>query len=279
MSRDIEVPMADLPNESNDRVEMPAPTAWPVVLGLGIVLVAFGVATNLAFSVIGGVVFAFGLAGWIGQLVSRQGHIHEPLVGPEHRPAVPQPALGTVEALHPGHPGYRFRLPERVHPISSGVKGGIIGGLLMPIPALAYGLLAQSSLWFPVNLLAGMVVPGATDASLEDLRQFHLGVLLVGIVIHAAFAVTFGLMYGVVLPMLPPIHGGAIFFGGVLMPFLWTGVCYGMMGVVNPPLGAHVNWWWFGLSQLVFGLAMSFVVSRSELVAVSQLSPLQQVTR
>ena len=33
-------------------------------------------------------------------------------------------------------PGYRLRMPEEVHPISAGIKGGIVGGLVMPMPAL-----------------------------------------------------------------------------------------------------------------------------------------------
>ena len=54
------------------------------------------------------------------------------------------------------------------------------------------------------------------------------------------------------------------------MPILWSGVCHGMMGVVNPVLEQHVNWPWFIASQLVYGLAMSYVVFRSEKVAVPQ---------
>jgi hypothetical protein len=42
------------------------------------------------------------------------------------------------------------------------------------------------------------------------------------------------------------------------------------MGVVNPLLGKYVNWYWFLLSQFVYGLAMSTVVSRFEKIAVAQ---------
>ena len=75
----------------------------------------------------------------------------------------------------PGMAGYRFQLPEKVHPISAGVKGGIVGGLVMPIPALAYGLLSGHGLWFPINLLAGMVVPGISGETEAQLEQFQLG--------------------------------------------------------------------------------------------------------
>jgi uncharacterized membrane protein YagU involved in acid resistance len=253
-----------------EKLEMPAPTAWPLVLALGIALLAFGVATNLGFLFVGAPVFLFGMGGWISQLLPGQGEIHEGRVPMEQRPHPIQEAPGTVDALRPGGVGYRFRLPEHVHPISSGVKGGMIGGLLMPLPALLYGLLQHGSLWFPVNLLAGMVIPGISDASLESLRQFSFAGLLLGTIIHAVFSVTFGLMYGVILPMLPQVKGGPLIFGGLVMPLLWTGVCYGLMGIVNPPLQQHVSWPWFLVSQLVYGLAMSYVVNSSEKVAVSQ---------
>jgi uncharacterized membrane protein YagU involved in acid resistance len=262
--------MSDSKEKPRDTVELPAPTAAPMVLGLGIALVGVGLATSLGFVVVGVVILLFGLGVWISQLLSVQGHVHEPLVEPGLRPGQTVAAPGTVEPMHPGAAGYRFNLPERVHPISSGIRGGLIGGLLMPIPALAYGMIAHASPWLPINLLVGIVIPGITDSSLDDLKAFHLATLLLGVVIHAAFSLTFGLMYGVILPMLPSIKGGSILFGGVLMPFLWTGVCYGMMGIVNPLLQQHVSWPWFIVSQFVYGVAMSYVVSRSEMVAVEQ---------
>src|SRR5207244_4028942 len=101
------------------------------------------------------------------------------------RPQSVQPELETVAHLWPGMPGYRARLPEAVHPLSAGVKGGIVGGLVMPVPALLYGVLSGHGIWFPVNLLAGMVVPGVGSMSTVQLEQFSLALLLTGIVIHA----------------------------------------------------------------------------------------------
>ena len=245
---------------------MPRATAWPIVLALGITLLGAGLATSLALSVVGAVLFVFGLFGWIGQLLPGRGHRHEPLVEPALRPQPITERPSTVDHLRPGMAGYRFRLPERVHPISAGVKGGIVGGMVMPIPALAYGLLSGHGLWFPVNLLAGMVVPGISGATEAQLEQFYWGALILAIVIHATFSVSFGLLFGVVSPTLPPIPGGPVIAGGVLMPLLWTGLCHGFMGIVNPLLYEHVNWPWFIASQVVYGLAMSVVVINTEKV-------------
>ena len=247
---------------------MPRSTAWPMVLALGITLLGAGLATSLALSVVGAVLFVFGLGGWIGQLLPGQGHMHEPLVEPALRPQPITERPGTVDHLRPGMAGYRFRLPEKVHPISAGVKGGIVGGLVMPIPALAYGLLSGHGLWFPINLLAGIVVPGISGATEAQLEQFYWGALILAIIIHATLSVAFGLFFGVVSPTLPPLPGGPVIAGGVLMPLLWTGLCHGFMGIVNPLLQEHVNWPWFIASQVVYGLAMSVVVINSEKVPV-----------
>jgi len=252
-----------------DGVHMPRPTAWPFVLALGITLLGAGLATSLALVVVGAVLSICGLVGWIAQLLGGRGHGHEPLVQPalRYRPAAARP--GTVDQLRPGMAGHRFRLPEKVHPISAGLRGGIVGGLVMPIPALAYGLLSGHGIWFPINLLAAMVVPALSGATQAELERFQLGALVIAILIHAAFSLTFGLLFGVVSPTLPPLPGGPVIAGGILMPLLWSGLCHGFMGIINPVLRQFVHWPWFVASQVVYGLAMSVVVIRTEKVEVS----------
>jgi hypothetical protein len=138
----------------------------------------------------------------------------------------------------------------------------------MPIPALAYGVLTARGIWFPVNLLAGIVLPGISGEFPYELVRFQLGAFIVAILVHATFSLTFGLLFGVIAPALPPMPGGPIIAGGVLMPFLWSGLCHGFMGIVNPSLQKHVNWFWFVISQIVYGVAMSIVVLRSQKVHV-----------
>jgi hypothetical protein len=249
-----------------ESVEMPRSTAWPIVLALGITLLGAGLVTSLALCVVGVVLSSLGLGGWIGQLLPGRGHRHEPWVEPARRARPVTELPGMVEQLRPGMAGYRFQLPEKVHPISAGVRGGIVGGLVMPIPALAYGVLSGHGPWFPVNLLAGMVVPGISGVTEAQLEQFSAGALVLAIFIHAAFSVAFGLFFGVVSPTLPPLPGGPVIAGGVLMPLLWTGLCHGLMGIVNPLLNQFVSWPWFIASQVVYGLAMSVIVINSEKV-------------
>jgi hypothetical protein len=254
------------PSENKSGIEMPAPTTWPMTLALGLTLLAVGLATHFVLSLVGVGIFVVGLAGWIGQLLPGQGHVLESAGGPGERPGDIVPRPGTVETILPGQPGHRLSLPLKVHPYSAGLKGGVVGGLLMPIPALIYSLASGHGLWWPVNLLAGMVLPSMDAMTVPELEQFHLSAFVVGVVIHVVLSLGFGLMYGVILPTLPPIPGGSIIWGGILMPLFWTWLSYALIGLINPLLGQHVNWLWFLVSQLVYGLAMSTVVARTQKV-------------
>jgi hypothetical protein len=242
-----------------DSVELPRPTAAPLVLALGLTLLAAGVALGTAFLVAGAVLLVAALSIWIVQLLPGRGHAHEPLAGPAALPRPVPGAPGGVEQLRPGMPGYRLRLPQAVHPISAGLKGGLVGGAAMTVPALLWGLLTDHGLSYPINLLAGMVLPGVGRMSALELGQFNALLFVVALVIHVVLSVVIGLIYGVLLPTLPEVPR-PIAWGGLFMPILWTGVSYVAMRVVNPALPGKVSWPWFLLSQLVFGITMPAVV-------------------
>ena len=242
-----------------DSVEMPRPTVAPLVLAFGLAILAAGVPLGLGFLLIGAVVTVAALSLWIAQLLPGRGHAHEPLLEPARRLPAVTGAPGGVEHLGRGMPGYRLRLPQDVHPISAGIKGGIAGGLVMPVPALLWSLLSGHGLWYPVNLLAGTVLPGVGKMTVPELEQFHASLLLVAIVIHVVLSVVFGLIYGVLLPTLPSVPR-PIAWGGLLAPLLWTGTSYVAMYLVNPALPGKVSWPWFIVSQFVFGITMPAVV-------------------
>jgi hypothetical protein len=151
--------------------------------------------------------------------------------------------------------------------VARGLLGGVIGGMVMPVPAVLWGLMTRRGIWYPVNLLAGMVVPGMGDVPAEELQTFNATWLSVALVIHATLSISFGLAYPLVLPRLRPIPA-PLAWGGLVMPLLWTGTSYGLMGVVNPVFQQRVDWPWFIASQFVFGLAAAVVVIRSEMIHV-----------
>lgn len=51
---------------------LPRPTYWPIVLAVGVMFLAWGIVTTIVISIIGVVLLALGLGGWIGEL--RHGH-------------------------------------------------------------------------------------------------------------------------------------------------------------------------------------------------------------
>jgi hypothetical protein len=242
-----------------ESVEMPRPTMAPLVLAVGMVLLASSVAFGVGFLVVGAVLIIVALGLWIGHLLPGQGHMHEALVDPAQRARPVTGLVGGTVRLREGMPGYRFRLPEKVHPISAGLKGGIVGGLVMPIPALIWSLATLHGPWYPLNLLTGMVLPGVERMTDAELQQFHPTLFLVGVVIHATVSVVLGLIYGVLMPTLPSIPR-PLAWGALLMPLLWTGTSYALMETVSPLLNRGVSWPWFIFSQFLFGAVVAFVV-------------------
>lgn len=265
-----------------ETIEMPAPTVWPMVFACGVCLFAAGFITNLVFTAVGAVLFLLAWAGWIQHLVTSKGIIHEEFVPPEQRPRPVVTHAGAVEELRMGMPGHRMRVPEKVHPYTAGLKGGIIGGIAMTVVPLGYGLLSRHGLWYPINLLAGMLLPEFGQKTTRELEEFSREGLLIGIFIHAVMSMGLGLIYGVLLPMLPnrPLRLGGVvvlpspvLWGGLVAPLLWSGINYGLMKIINPLMYYKVRWLWFLASQVVYGLVVGWVVVRSEQVYVEQYGP------
>jgi hypothetical protein len=253
-------------------MEMPRPTIWPMVLALGLMLLAAGLLTNLVFSGLGAVLSAVGLAGWIGQFAPGAGTHKETLAPEESRPTPVRPSAAKVAYLEPGRPGYRAHIPERVHPYRAGLTGGVAGGAVMAMTAGLYGLISSRGIWYPINLLAAMVLPQFNNASVEQLEAFSLLALVTGLAIHTAASLSVGLMMAVIMPMLPR---GQVVWGSLLAPLLWTGATYGFMGVLNPVMDRHVDWGWFMASQFAYGIAAVLVILRSEEVDVGASPPSQ----
>jgi hypothetical protein len=117
-----------------------------------------------------------------------------------------------------------------------------------------------------------MLLPGPGNLDLAELGSFHADWLLTAGAVHAVLSVIFGVLFALVTPRLPTIPG-PIAWGGLVLPLLWTGTTYGLMGVVNPVLQERVNWAWFFVSQFVFGVAAAVVVQRSEKVHIPPAGP------
>jgi len=237
-----------------ETLHLPAPTHWPIILAFGCMLGAAGLVTSLWVTLFGAVMAVAGCFGWFRQVLPHEAH--------EQVPVVVQPVIITttrrlVERLKVS-PETRALLPVETYPVLSGIKGGIAGGIAMIFPALLYGLIAQHSIWYPVNLLGGA---GAmrSDITTAQIAAFHWSWLLVAIMIHSITCLLVGLLYGAMLPMLPR---RPVVLGGVVAPLLWTGLLHSTMGVINPALDARIHWGWFVVSQVTFGVVAGLVVAR-----------------
>jgi hypothetical protein len=240
-------------------LEMPAPTVWPMLLALGLMLLAGGLLLEYAYSALGALVAVTALTGWIRQLLPGAGTIREPLEPPARRGTVVAPQVAP--AVAPAVPAARQMYPETVHPYSAGLKGGIAGGVVMAVAAIGYGLVSGRGIWFPINLLAAMALPRFQHATLADLETFSLAGLLVATTIHAVASLLVGLSLAVLFPALPR---WPVFWGGVAAPLLWTGLVYGLMEVLDPDMAKYVSWPWFAGSQFGYGIVASLVIQRSE---------------
>jgi hypothetical protein len=255
-----------------DHHALPAPTAWPMVAALAVALMGAAFVTHLSVGLVGLVLAVISGIGWWRQVLPEEQVEQIPLAVLAERALPVVRAKATVAHLQLGQADHRARLPIEVQPVSAGVRGGLAGGVAMAAVALAYGVFIQRSPWYPINLLAGVAMPAMAAASFETLRAFNATAFGLGLVAHAVVSVLVGLLYAVILPMLPRRH---TLWGGLLAPLLWTGLLWAFLGAINPVLNARVDWGWFILSQIAFGLVCGFVVARAEPVATMQSLPLQ----
>src|SRR5215475_4232688 len=136
-----------------DHISLPAPTAWPFVTAFGLALLAAGVVTQAVISVVGLVLAVRGAVGWFRDVLPVEQHEVVRVRPLEQRARPIAPAPRAVRQLQPGVAGHRVRVPAEIHPYSSGIKGGIAGGIAMALVACAYGMIAYRSIWYPINLL------------------------------------------------------------------------------------------------------------------------------
>jgi hypothetical protein len=248
-------------------VEVPAPTPWPMITALGITLLLAGLLTSSVVSVVGLVLIIAGGVGWFGEVFPQQ---QVELAEVEAAAVEIAPARVAVAQLASAEQGNRAVLPLEIYPYSAGVKGGIAGGFVMAALAAIEGLLLHGSPWYTINILAATAMPGLAHASTATLCAFNAQTFLIALMIHAVVSLLIGLLYGILLPIVPR---NPVFFGGVVAPLLWSGLLFATLKVINPVLDARIEWGWFILCQIGFGLTAGLVVSRSERIHTFQHLP------
>lgn len=241
-------------NSSVHAIHMPAPTAWPFVLAIGVTLLFAGLVTAWAISALGLVLMVYASVGWFRNVFPHEQHES---VSVTTEVVEIKSSREQVERL-PVAASHRSFLPVERYTLGAGVQGGLAGGIAMIAPATVYGLIRYHSLWYAPNLLAAMAIPEWAERSTAFLSSFHLEGLLVAGVVHVLASVLVGLLYGAILPMFP---WEPIATAGFLAPIFWSGLLYGGLAAVNPTMNQRIDWLWFIASQIAFGLVAGFVVN------------------
>jgi len=249
-------------------LDLPAPTAWPIVLAFGTTLLFAGLVMSAPVSVLGAILMIAGAVGWFRDVLPHEAH-DVVSVRPELPPVVT--SRRKVARIEIAGDVPRAWLPLETYPVSAGIKGGLAGSVAMAVLAMLYGLLSERSIWYPINLLVAGFFPAAVTATTEQLAAFHLNAFLVAVPIHLLTSLLVGVLYGATLPMLPR---RPILLGGFIAPLLWSGLLHSVLGIINPVLDQRIDWKWFVLSQVGFGIVAGIVVSRQERVRTWQRLPL-----
>jgi hypothetical protein len=248
-------------------IDLPASTAWPIVLAFGFTLMFAGLLTSVSVSALG---FGLSVAGCVGWFRDVFPHEHEetvPIVFEEQRLVTKR---HVVERVPIAPELVRAWLPLETYPISAGLKGGIAGGVAMAVLACAYGLLKTGSIWYPINLLAATIYAESLKLGPAQLNSFHAGSFAVALLLHGIGSIFVGLLYGAMLPM---FARRPIVLGGLIGPVLWSGLLYSIIELLNPLLASHINWFWFIASQIAFGVVAGVIVVRQHRVSTRENLP------
>jgi len=250
-------------------IALPAPTAWPFFMAIGASLLFAGLLTNVSVSVLGVILYLAGAVGWFRQVLPHEHH--ETVTVTVSAEEAELGVTPEVRHVHAAEKIQRAWLPLKVYPVSSGLKGGLAGGVAMAVFAMLYGIIVVHSIWYPINLVAGSLYAPSAMPSTEALMTFNPMWLLFAVLLHVTMCALIGLLYGAMLPMLP---GRPIVLGGVIAPLIWTGLVYSILGFINPLLDEKINWIWFAVSQVAFGVVAGLVVVRHNKVWTTENIPL-----
>jgi hypothetical protein len=255
-------------------IELPTPTAWPIISAFGLTLFFAGLVTDISITIVGTVVGLVGAVYWCLDLFPHPKHEPVKIRLAEDGPKPIRTAGRVVQMLEAGHVPHRAHIPVAVHPYTAGVIGGAAGGVAMAIAACIAGQILFGSIWYPVNLLAAGGLPSLATAGKQTLMDFNAAGLIVGILSHGTVSIMVGLLYTVIVPMLP--RRFEWLFAGIVIPIIWTALIFFTLGLINPALNSAISWPAFVVCQIIFGLVCGFIVFRSGKVETMQSWSLAQ---
>lgn len=139
--------------------------------------------------------------------------------------------------------------PENRYTVLDGIIGGAIGGILMGMASMLLFWLRDLGLWYPLRLIATLV--RWPDAAAE--RGFDLGPVLVGLIIHMALSMMFGVAMVLIGRRLP---GQVIIRSVVLSLVLWLATNFIALPLVDQIFYDQFPAWIFGVGHVMYGLGL-----------------------
>ncbi|HXM92648.1 MAG TPA: hypothetical protein VOA64_00105 [Candidatus Dormibacteraeota bacterium] len=247
-------------------MQLPAPTAWPIVLAFGLTLIFAGLVTSISVSILGAVLALAGTVGWFRDILPHEAHETVAVSDRVEPILTTRPEVARVGWIT--HELHRSWLPLEIYPVSAGIKGGLAGSVAMAVLAMIYGIASKHGIWYPINLLAVGFFPGRQTTA--QIAAFHWDSFVIAVAVHLVTSLLVGLLYGAMLPM---FSRRPILLGGFVAPVLWSGLLHSILGIVNPALNERIDWLWFVFSQFGFGIIAGIVVSRQQRVHTWQHLP------
>src|SRR5260370_5179582 len=123
-------------------MELPASSAWPLVLAFGFTLLFAGLLTSVSVSTLGLVLSVAGCVGWFREVFP---HEHEQTVPVVFEEQFITTKRRVVERLTIAPELVRVWLPLKTYPISAGVKGGVARAVSLAVIACAFGAFEAGS--------------------------------------------------------------------------------------------------------------------------------------
>ena len=113
------------PNQEHG-LHLPSPTAWPIVLALGVALLLTGMVTSVVVSILGVLLAFLASVGWFRQVLPEEAH--QPVE--VHAEPVPVVTSRRLAAKLPEDITSRKILPVETFRITTGIRGWLAGGAL-----------------------------------------------------------------------------------------------------------------------------------------------------
>ncbi len=152
------------------------------------------------------------------------------------------------------------RVPATVYPYSAGVYGGLLGGLAMVPVALLYGVLSGRGIWYPVNLVAATLIRSWQQATPDQVAQFSIEGLVVGLAIHILMSAGLGLLFAILLPTLP---GQPLYWAFLVGPILWSGAVFAGLPLLNPVMARYIDLPSFAVANILYSLILGTWIART----------------